>query len=45
MEMCTWRRLLRISRTERKNNEKILQIIEDKRILYYPPLDREAENL
>lgn len=33
MEMWTWRKVLRISWTERKSNEEILQIVEEKRIL------------
>jgi hypothetical protein len=33
MEMWTWRRVLRISWTERKSNEEILQIVKEKRVL------------
>lgn len=33
MEMWTWRRLLCISWTERKRNEEILRIVEEKRVL------------
>ena len=33
MEMWTWRRLLRINWTERKSNEEILRIVEEKRVL------------
>jgi hypothetical protein len=33
MEMWTWKRLLRISWTERKSNEEILRIVEEKRVL------------
>lgn len=35
MEIWTWRRLLRISWTEKKSNEEILQIIEEKRVLLF----------
>jgi uncharacterized protein involved in propanediol utilization len=33
MEMWTWRRVLRISCTEKKINEEILQIVEEKKVL------------